>query len=296
MLNLFFIVNEWQQIQISMTSKGTKCIRSYVPSSFGLSTSNTIKLSIALNSKASSSSILFIQGENSKFMAIEMVKRKIRFVWNLGGETTSITHPMEIQPKEPKYDDAWYYIEANRTMNLGSLIVRQDGNANDAFNSNSQKYLTPVSGASGIEFTRFVVIPSDRIWIGGIPHDIRPKELYDTENGLEMVLNRLYINEKQIGLWHYVYQEGDCSGAVQAPHESSTSSASVRHFNGDGYAVVSKQRTKPYRKNFFALQMSFKTLDENALLFLAVDEKNVSLPCTTRKHSFIFFKHFLLAR
>lgn len=206
-----------------------------------------------------------------------MVKRKIRFVWNLGGETASITHPLEIQAKEPIYDEAWYYIEANRTMNLGSLAVRQDGNLNDAFNSNSQqKYLTPVNGASENDYTRFVIIPSNRIWIGGIPHDIRPKELHATLNGLEMVLNRLYINEKQIGLWHYVHQEGDCNGAVQAPHESSTSSASVRHFNGEGYSVVSKQRTKPYRKNFFALQMTFKTLDENALLFLAVDEKNVS--------------------
>lgn len=257
-----------------MVSKATKCVRSYVPSSFGLSMSNTIKLSIALNSRASSSPILFIQGEDSEFMAIEMVKRKIRFVWNLGGETASITHPLEIQAADPVYEDAWYYIEANRTMNLGSLSVRQDSGSNGA--SHPPRHST-ASGASGPESTRFVVVPSNRIWIGGVPQDIRPRELLSAESGLEMVLSRLYINGKQLGLWHYVFQSGDCTGAVQAPHESSTSS-SVRHFNGEGYAVVSKQRTKPYRKNFFALQMSFKTLDENALLFLAVDEKNVSAP------------------
>lgn len=253
-----------------MESKSSNCIRSYMPASFDISVANTIKLSIALNSKTSTSPILFVQGEDNKFLAIEMVKRKIRFVWNLGGDTASVTHPLEIHKKDPLYDDAWYHIEANRTLNLGSLFVRQMG-----YSYNTAKELTAYSAASRPEFTRLVVVPSNRLWIGGIPSDIKPKELQATEPGLSVVLNQVYIDEKQIGLWHFTHSEGECGGAVLGAHENSRSTNS-RHFNGQGYAVVTKERSKPYRKNFFALQMSFKTLDENALLFLAVDEKNVS--------------------
>lgn len=251
-----------------MESKSTKCIRSYIPASFGLSTANTIKLSIALNSKVATTPILFLQGENNKFLAIEMVKRKIRFVWNLGGDTSSITHPLEIHKKDPVYDEAWYHIEANRTMNLGSLIVRQMGYGT--------KHTAPSSGASQPEFSRFVVAPNNRLWIGGVPADIRPKELLATDAGLSVVLNQVYVDDKQVGLWHFTHSEGECGGAMLGAHEA-TISANARHFNGQGYSVVSKERSKPYRKNFFALQMSFKTLDENALLFLAVDEKNVCI-------------------
>lgn len=253
-----------------MKSKSTKCIRSYIPASFGLTTSNSIKLSIAYNSDSINSPLFFLQGEDRKFLALEMVKRKIRFVWNLGGDTAVITHPMEIQRLDPAFDEAWYHIEANRTMNLGSLTVRQMG-----FNS-SLLYSPPANGASQPEFTRFAVSPNNRLWIGGVPNDVKPKELQANEPGLGVILHQAYVNEKQVGLWHFTHSEGQCDGAMLGAHETSET-ANARHFNGQGYAVVSKTRSKPYRKNFFALQMSFKTLDDNALLFLAVDEKNVSI-------------------
>lgn len=199
-----------------------------------------------------------------------MVKRKIRFIWNLGGDTAIITHPLEIQTRDPAFDEAWYHIEANRTMNLGSLTVRQMG-----LNS-SLLYSPPANGASQPEFTRFSVGPNNRLWIGGVPNDIKPMELQANEPGLGVILHQTYVNEKQVGLWHFTHSEGECGGAMLGAHETSET-ANSRHFNGQGYAVVSKARSKPYRKYFFALQMSFKTLDENALLFLAVDEKNVSI-------------------
>lgn len=253
-----------------MESKSPKCIRSYIPTSVGLSTSNTIKLAIALNSNIGTSPLLFLQGEDNKFIAIEMVKRKIRFLWNLGGDVATITHPMEIQTRDPAYDEAWYTIEANRTMNLGSLVVRQMGYSIPFLNS------APEHGASSPEFTRFLVVPNNRLWIGGVPADLKPAELQATEAGLGVILHQVYVDEKQIGLWHFTHSEGECAGAMLGAHDT-TLSANARHFNGQGYAVVSKARSKPYRKNFFALQMSFRTLDENALLFLAVDEKNVNI-------------------
>lgn len=58
------------------------------------------------------------------------MKRKIRFVWNLGGDTASITHPMELHKKDLNYDEAWYQIEANRTMNVGNLIGKVNSSTN----------------------------------------------------------------------------------------------------------------------------------------------------------------------
>lgn len=250
-----------------------KCIRSYALPTLGLTTSNSIKLSVALNSKLATTPILFMQGEDNRFLAIEMVKRKIRFVWNLGGggaDTASITYPLELHRKDLNYDEAWYLIEANRTMNVGSLMVRQMG-------TGWNKLKTTVhSFASQSESTRLIFSPNKRLWVGGIPDDIQPQELLAQEPGLNAVLSNVYIDDKRIGLWNFMHSEGECDGATLGAREP-TGIDNARHFNGQGYSVVRKQRSKPYKKNFFALQLTFRTLDENALLFLAIDEKNVSI-------------------
>lgn len=212
-----------------------------------------------------------MEGEDNRFLAIEMVKRKIRFIWNLGGDTASITHPLEMHRKDLNYDEAWYQIEANRTMNVGNLIVRQMG-------TGLNKPASGHSGASQPELTRIKFSPNKRLWVGGIPVDIRPAELLAPEAGLNAVLSNVYIDDKRIGLWNFMHSEGECDGATLGAREV-IAIDNARHFNGNGYSVVRKERAKPYKKNFFALQLTFKTLDENALLFLAIDEKNVrSIP------------------
>uniref|UniRef100_A0A7G3AFZ3 Putative extracellular matrix glycoprotein laminin subunit alpha and gamma n=1 Tax=Lutzomyia longipalpis TaxID=7200 RepID=A0A7G3AFZ3_LUTLO len=255
-----------ESIRVSIESENGDCKRSYMPQTFGLTTSNTIKMSIALSRNINDSSLIFIQGEHQRFIAVEMVKRRIRLVWNLGGKTTVVTNPIEIIQKDPKLDEAWYSIEANRTMNIGSIAVRQMTN-NGVFSN-----ATIESGDSGIEYTRFSMAPSNRIWIGGVPRDIRPPQLTNRE-GLGVVVHQLYIDDKQYGLWHFMHTEGECNGAMLGPQQS-TSTINARYFNGEGYSVVRKTRARPYRKTLFSVQMQFKTRDENALLFLTVDEKN----------------------
>lgn len=255
-------------IRVSIESENEDCKRSYMPQTFGLTTSNTIKMSIALNRNTNDSSLIFIQGEDQRFIAVEMVKSRIRLVWNLGGKTTVVTHPMEIVRKDPKLDEAWYQIEANRTMNIGSLTVRQM-TSSGVFSNSSLK-----SDDSGIEYTRFSITPANRIWIGGVPREIRPPQLTNRE-GLGVIIHQLYIDDKQYGLWHFAHSEGECGGAMLGPQQS-TSTINARYFNGEGYSVVRKTRARPYRKTLFSVQMQFRTRDENALLFLTVDEKNVS--------------------
>ena len=242
-------------------------MRSYSPTTYGPSTSTSIVMTIALNNKNGNSQLLFIQGEDTKFIALELVKKKVRLVWNLGGDTGVITHPLEILTRDPKYDDAWYKIEANRTMNVLSLIVRRMTNNGILAPS------TTSSGATSSDNTRITFDPSSRIWLGGVPENMKPAEL-TAKDGLNVVVHQLFVDYTQIGLWHFISSEGQCNGAMLGAHENSAAINS-RNFNGQGYAVMKTSSSRPYRKNFFSLQMSFKTLDENALLFLTVDEKNV---------------------
>lgn len=242
-------------------------MRSYFPTSSGPSTSNSVIMTIALNSKNTNSPLLFLQGEDQKYIALEMINRKIYLLWNLGSDTGIIMHPMEIQTRDPKYDDAWYKIEITRTLNIGSLTVSRMTNDGDFARSSF------VTGATSQEFTRFVVDHTSRVYMGGVPDNLRPAELKST-NGLSIVVHQLFIDHLQVGLWHFSSSEGKCEGAMSGATETSDSS---RNFNGQGYSVVRSLSTRAYPKRVFSLQITFKTLDENALLFLTVDEKNVKM-------------------
>ena len=49
-------------------------------------------------------------------MIIEMVNRKIRFLWNAGGGSEVIQHNLTIETNDRQLltDDRWYKIEVNR--------------------------------------------------------------------------------------------------------------------------------------------------------------------------------------
>lgn len=222
-------------------------------------------MTIALNSKNNNTLLLFLQGEDQKFIALEMVNRKIYMLWNLGADTGIIMHPLEIQTRDPKYDDAWYKVEISRTLNIGSLIVRRMTNEGDFANSNE------VTGATSQDYTRLTIDHNSRVYLGGVPDNLRPAEM-KSANGLSVIVHQLFIDHLQVGLWHFSSTEGKCEGAMLGATETSDSS---RHFNGQGYSVVRSLSSRAYPKKIFSLQITFRTLDENALLFLTVDEKNV---------------------
>jgi laminin, alpha 1/2 len=195
-----------------------------------------------------------------------MIEKKINFVWNLGADTGRIIHPMEIEIRDPKYDDAWYRIEATRTMNIGELKVSRMNNEGRFEHSNL------INGATSHNFTILTIEQSSRIYLGGPPENIKPKDL-STQHGLSVNVHQLFVDYSQVGLWHFTSSQGQCDGAMLGASETSDSS---RHFNGQGYSVVKSSSSRAIPKKIFSLQITFKTLDENALLFLAVDEKNVS--------------------
>lgn len=195
-----------------------------------------------------------------------MIDWKINFIWNIGADTGRILHPLEIQIRDPKYDDAWYRIEASRTMNLGSLQVSRM--TNEGYFAHS----SIVNGATSADFTTLTIEKSSRIYLGGPPSAIKPEEL-QAPNGLAVNVHQLFVDHSQVGLWHFTSSHGSCEGAMLGASENTDNS---RHFNGQGYSVVRSSSVRPVSKKIFSIQITFKTLDENALLFLTVDEKNVS--------------------
>ncbi|XP_041451135.1 laminin subunit alpha-1 isoform X1 [Drosophila obscura] len=269
-----------QAIDVSLESLGPKCIRTYLPASYGLSTSNNLRLSFALANHIESSPLIQVEGSEGRHISLELHKRRVRLVWNLGGTTATVTHPMVVQTRDPKYDDAWYHVEANRTLNLGSLVVRRMNNYGVLTPSNP----VTITGSTDTEHTRFYQSRNDRISLGGFAS----RDLQLTP-GLSVVVHQVEVDNKPLGLWNFVDSEGRCGGSMIGARESSASST-ARHFNGLGYAQLMKTRPRPYRKNLFSVQMTFRTLDENALLFLAVDDKNNRSVSVTLSRGRIMFR------
>ncbi|XP_026686393.1 laminin subunit alpha-1-like [Diaphorina citri] len=87
-------------IRLSLTSKKEtgSCVRSYSPPKLEPTTRNDIVLTYAISSQHRDALLFYLPSKSSDdYLAVEMINRKIRFVWSLGGEPGEVTHPMHIQ-------------------------------------------------------------------------------------------------------------------------------------------------------------------------------------------------------
>lgn len=157
----------------------------------------TISLTYALNKDHRDSLLFYLPARrrhgNDKdvdFLALEMVDRKIRFVWNVGGGTQVLTHPLDLLPISDDLNDdsRWYHILVQRypdfvrsirlisakltafgccrTGHVASLDVRpvkDDGGGGGASGS------TKVTGTGASRFTKLDLTTGDRIYIGVLP-------------------------------------------------------------------------------------------------------------------------------
>lgn len=112
--------------------------------------------------------------QDMDFLAIEMVERQIRFLWNTGGGTTVLTHPLKLQPSPDDLSDdlRWYKIEVERTGNVASLRVRPMKSEDEGANAEG----VAVTGAGPPRFTKLDLTPGDKLYIGRVP-DNPPSDL-----------------------------------------------------------------------------------------------------------------------
>ncbi|XP_043794597.1 laminin subunit alpha-2 isoform X1 [Apis laboriosa] len=255
-------------IRVSLKSaEGKECSRSYRPSTLQPTSTNTIVMTFALPKGKKEGSLFYLPSSiNDDFIALELVDRKVRFVWNVGGGTGILTHPETIHSSDIQDDKFWYRIEAERVRHVGKLYVRKQA-------STSRGYPV-VKNSTNSEYGRFDITTSDRVWIGKIPRPERRRTELIASSGLPGCIHQVILDGKPIGLWNFVTTAPDmaCEACVEGVED--VSDDTVYSFNGEGYAVRNRVSSGPYNPYRFVISINFRTYDENALLFLAINPDN----------------------
>lgn len=252
-------------IRVSLTTDDQGvCKRKYRPT-LHPSTTTTIMLSYAISSPETDALLLYVGSSNtSDFMAVEMVNRRIEFVWDAGGGLQRITHPLVLLTNDQRVSDdkRWYHITVNRVGNIGQLSVVP---ANSE--GRSGMIQPPVSDASPPGFSRMDLLPTDTVWVGGAPP--RGHSLLKTRE-FAGCLHTLSIDGENIGLWNFTESRGcgPCNEGEELGQKQSDGIAVG--LNGKGYFKGNNGYQRP--KQYYNTVLSFKTLDEDALLFLAVND------------------------
>lgn len=250
-------------IRVSIGSKKQRCIRLFKPD-IEPTTTNNIIINFAIKNEAQESLLFFLGSiKVDDFMAVEMIKRKIRFLWNAGGGTQIIEHNLTIDTNDEQLskNDQWYKIEVQRFGNIARLSVKRtpDGQKTD---------LHEVEGTSSPGYSRMDLDSSSHFYIGGLPSGYKaPKEL--VSRTLRACIYEVILDGKPVGLWNFQTSTG-CEGCKEGATE--TIDFSAYQLKGDGYAIL--PQIKHYDKDIYQVSLSFKTFDENSLLFMAPGSKN----------------------
>ncbi|XP_017882648.2 laminin subunit alpha-1 [Ceratina calcarata] len=251
-------------IRVSMKSvEGKECGRSYRSSTLQPMTTNSIVMTFALLKGKKDGPLFYLPSSiNDDFIALEIVNKRVRFMWNVGGGTGIVTHPEIIQSGDPQDDKFWYRIEAERVRHVGKLHLRKQISATG----------TEVRNSTDPEYGRFDVSTPDRIWIGKIMRSERRSTELHALNGLPACVHQVILDGKPIGLWNFITNtDMACEACVE---EVDTKVDTGFSFNGEGYAVRSRSSSVPYDKYTFGVSINFRTFDENSLLFLAINPEN----------------------
>jgi laminin alpha 1/2 len=249
-------------IRVSLgTDRSGVCMRSYEPN-IQPSISNNIILNYAIKDEARDCLLFFIGSKRSDdFMAVEMVDRKIRFLWNAGGGTKMLAHSLNIETNDQQLlkDGQWYKIEVNRIGNVATLTVKRtpDGNKPDPFE---------ISDSSPQGFNRMDLNQDSYFFIGELPPDFRaPREL--RSRSFAGCLYELTLDGKQVGLWNFTTNKG-CEGCKEGATEPKD--PSTFQFKGEDSYVILDQIQR-YDKKKYLVSLQFKTFDEDALLFFTAN-------------------------
>ncbi|XP_022258341.1 laminin subunit alpha-1-like isoform X2 [Limulus polyphemus] len=245
-------------LKVSLTTdKNGKCVRSYQPQ-IRPSTTNNIILNYALNKKDDRDSLLFYLAStvSDDFMAIEMVNRKIHFLWNAGGGTQVLKHghTLQVNDEQLSKEEYWYIIEVNRIGNLATLTVK-------SASKKAEPDHNKVQGHSSLEFTKMSLNSSSHFFIGGIPSSVKVPGQVKTRS-FAGCLYEVRLDGNRVGLWNFITNYG-CSGCKEGV--TGQVDASKYMFKGGGYAIHRQIKNYPYYEHTITLK--FKTFDENALLF-----------------------------
>ncbi|XDC67068.1 hypothetical protein R6Z07M_018250 [Ovis aries] len=223
------------------------CIRAYQPQ-----ISSTNYNSLTLNVKTSEpDNLLFYLGSSTSadFLAVEMRRGKVAFLWDLGSGSTRLEFP-----DFPIDDNKWHSIYVTRFGNIGSLSVKEM--------SAAQKPPPRTSKSPGTAKV-LDVNNSTMMFVGGLGGQIKKSSAVKVTH-FKGCMGEAFLNGQSIGLWNYIEREGECHGCFGSPQDEDASF----HFAGSGYSVVEKT----LRATVTQIIMLFSTYSPNGLLlYLASD-------------------------
>uniref|UniRef100_A0A8C6Y3U8 Laminin subunit alpha-1 n=1 Tax=Naja naja TaxID=35670 RepID=A0A8C6Y3U8_NAJNA len=216
------------------------CIRAYQPQI--LSTNyNTLTLNVKTMEP---DNLLFYLGSNGEtdFMAVEMRRGKVAFLWDLGSGSTRLEYPdLSIN------NNKWHRIHATRFAKTGTLSVEET--------SSPQKPIK--SATSPGTATVLDVNPSTLMFIGGLGGQIKKSPSIKVTH-FKGCIGETFLNGKPVGLWNFMEREGKCTGCFGSPQYEDPSF----HFDGSGYSVVEKA----LRSTVTQIIVFFNTFSTNGLL------------------------------
>ncbi|XP_076784087.1 laminin subunit alpha-2 isoform X1 [Arvicanthis niloticus] len=234
-------------IKVSVSSGGD-CIRTYKPEIKKGSYNN-----IVVHVKTTvSDNLLFYLGSAKfiDFLAIEMRKGKVSFLWDVGSGVGRVEYP------DLTIDDSyWYRIEASRTGRNGSISVRALDGPKASIMPSTYHSVSPPG------YTILDVDASAVLFVGGLTGKIKKADAVRviTFTGC---MGETYFDNKPIGLWNFREKEGDCKGCTVSPQLED--SEGTIQFDGEGYALVS--RPIRWYPNISTVMFKFRTFSSNALL------------------------------
>lgn len=138
------------------------------------------------------------------FIALDMVERRLRLSWDVGGGPGSVTWPTALRgPRDEARDDlVWYRVEAERTGSVGQLSVVE------AVRSEGAALPKVVFNATAGGFGRLDA--GDVIWVGGLSEDGVGMGV-----GLGGCLHSLKLDGRPIGLWNFRTSSANCGACKQ---------------------------------------------------------------------------------
>ncbi|GAU99875.1 hypothetical protein RvY_10813-2 [Ramazzottius varieornatus] len=275
------------QVSLSTDADGV-CKRSYEPPIIPGS-ANTMTLTYSTSEPGRSALLMYLGNPRSyalerDFMAVEVVDGRVRFIWNVGQDTKVIQHPEKLLPNEASYiqQNTWYKIEVTRVKNTAQLSVLP---MTEALKFDPKL----INGSTDAGFTRMDLNRSSEMYVGGLPSNIDDIPEIKAK-GFFGCLGQIAIDGQQIGLWNYKSGQG-CAGCAAGRAAESGDGGTFR-FNGMGFA--SAPQIKRYNNKRYTIALTFRSFDENALLFLCANDKEpqgdfISLELRDGKVAFQFY-------
>uniref|UniRef100_A0A2K6U8T7 Laminin subunit alpha-2 n=1 Tax=Saimiri boliviensis boliviensis TaxID=39432 RepID=A0A2K6U8T7_SAIBB len=234
-------------IKVSVSSGGD-CIRTYRPEIKKGSYNN-----IVVNVKtAVADNLLFYLGSAKfiDFLAIEMRKGKVSFLWDVGSGVGRVEYP------DLTIDDSyWYRIVASRTGRNGTISVRALDGPKASIMPSTYHSTSPPG------YTILDVDANAMLFVGGLTGKLKKADAVRviTFTGC---MGETYFDNKPIGLWNFREKEGDCKGCTVSPQVED--SEGTIQFDGEGYALVS--RPIRWYPNISTVMFKFRTFSSSALL------------------------------